>query len=381
MAFIEFHLLQNFAPGNLNRDDNNMPKSCIFGGERRARISSQCQKRQIRLHPAFQEAVIQHQGDVATRTKKLAITIRDHLIELGKDTHKSSTAAEKLLSLVQLKLVQPKDKKETKNQFKTQYLLYLGSKEIADIKALAAEHFELLLQDKADTKTLVKLLKQVFKREAFAADIAMFGRMVADQTEMNIDAACQVAHAISTNAVQNDVDFFTAVEDGNNASEQGSGMMGTVFFNSACYYRYAQISLNKLKENLGHNNELTAGTCLGFLRALIDAKPSGKQNSFAAQNPVSYVRVVLRESGSPLSLSNAFSKPIDAASQNTDLETASAEALQSLFTRLKGMYGNSGVVFDGVSTYLDTKQDADALYMPLAELEKHVLDKLQGVLG
>lgn len=335
MAFIEFHLLQNFAPSNLNRDDNNTPKSCVFGGVRRARISSQCQKRQIRLHPAFKEAVAEQQGDIAIRTKKLAFYLRDHLIELGKTEEHAATVATRLLSLVSLKVVpgvklKKDDSEAAKNAFKTQYLLYLGNTEIDSLKALAAEHFELLLQEKSDTKDVLKQLKQLFKRETIAADIAMFGRMVADNTEMNIDAACQVAHAISTNAVQNDSDFFTAVEDGNDESEQGSGMMGTMFFNSACYYRYAQIDLQKLKKNLGVNPDLTASACLGFLRALVDAKPSGKQNSFAAQNPVSYVRVVLRESGSAMSLSNAFSKPIDAEAQNTDLETASAEALQSL---------------------------------------------------
>lgn len=378
MAFIEFHLLQNFAPGNLNRDDNNSPKSCIFGGFRRARISSQCLKRQIRLHPEFASAVQKHQGDVATRTKKLAIIIRDFLIDQGKDSSLSQVVAENVLKKVDLKVVSPKEKKNT---FKTQYLLYLGNKEVAEVKALALQYFEELTKEKSEDKALLKALKDIFKRDAFAADIAMFGRMVADNTDMNVDAACQVAHAISTNVVQNDSDFFTAVEDGNNADEQGSGMMGTLFFNSACYYRYAQINLESLKRNLGEQTELTQGACIGFLKGMIDSKPTGKQNSFAAQNPVSYVRVVIRDAGSPWSLTNAFSKPIDPNhTEGTDLETASALALQTLLSKLKKMYGDEGFVFDGVSTMLDVPEDQDAIYVNVKQLETQVFDKLTKVL-
>lgn len=378
MAFIEFHLLQNFAPGNLNRDDNNTPKSCVFGGFRRARISSQCQKRQIRLHPDFEKSVIERHGDMATRTKKLAISVKDFLIEQGKDPDQAELAATKLLSAVSINVVPPSKKK---NVLKTNYLLYLGNKEITDIKQVALEHFEQLISEKKVDKEVTKVIKAVFEREAFAADIAMFGRMVADYKEMNVDAACQVAHAISTNVVQNDADFFTAVEDENAEDEQGSGMMGTLFFNSACYYRYAQINLDKLQENLGENADLTVGACLGFLRAMVEAKPTGKQNSFAAQNPASYVRVMVRDAGAPWSLTNAFAKPVDPKlHQDIGLETASANALHNTLSNLKGMYGEQGFVFEGVSTILDTEEPGSEV-MPLSQLEDKLASTLAEVFG
>ncbi|OCQ21419.1 type I-E CRISPR-associated protein Cas7/Cse4/CasC [Pseudoalteromonas luteoviolacea] len=378
MSFIEFHLLQNFAPSNLNRDDTNTPKSCVFGGSQRARISSQCQKRAIRTHGAFNDAVVAHQGDRAVRTRKLAIDIRDHFVALGKSETQSEAVAQNLLAQVKLSL-----SKEKKHPFKTEYLLFLGLNEIAALKAIAEEHFDELQQEKLD-KSITKAVNDVFIKDgkSFAADIALFGRMVADNNNINVDAACQVAHAISTNIVTPAMDFFTAVDDELQAGEQGSGMMGGVYFNSACYYRYAQINIDKLAANLGHDNEQVFGAVQGFFRALVQAVPSGKQNSFAAQNPPSYVKVNVRKDGAPWSLSNAFTQAvvIDKPDE-VELEQQSAQKLEMFAKKLSSMYGESGFIFEGRSTYIDNLEEyQDKDCGTISQLEAHMLDALQGAL-
>lgn len=379
MSFIEFHLLQNFAPSNLNRDDTNTPKTCVFGGFRRARISSQCQKRQIRLHPEFAKSVSKAAGDLGVRSKKLAIIIKDHLVSVGVDEGDSELCAENLLKLIELKVV--KDDKNAHKHLRTQYLLYLGKREIEELKQLAAENVDILKEKKITDKALPKKLKEVFSRDSYAADVALFGRMVADSKEMNVDAACQVAQAISTNEVKNEMDFFTAMEDGMAADEQGSGMMGMLLFNSACYYRYAQINLNILKENLGNDNEQIAGAVIGFYRALLAATPSGKQNSFAAHNPASYLRLSIRDSGSPWPLTNAFVNPVRLDGEDDqNLEEKSARELESMLSKLKSMYSDEGYVFEGVSTYSEI-DSIECKYDSLKDLEAAFKDKLHGVLA
>ncbi|MBQ4877963.1 type I-E CRISPR-associated protein Cas7/Cse4/CasC [Pseudoalteromonas luteoviolacea] len=385
MSFIEFHLLQNFAPSNLNRDDTNTPKSCVFGGSQRARISSQCQKYAIRKHNSFRESVIANGGDLGIRTKKLMLTISDHLVESGKSEEGSKRVCENLLSLAEIKLEQSKDK----NQLKTKFLLYVGMNEIAGLKKIAIEHFDELNYEnkKKINKKLTKYVEEVFgvHSKSFAADVALFGRMVANNNnsiDLDVDAACQVAHAISTNIVTPAMDFFTAVDDELQAGEQGSGMMGGVYFNSACYYRYAQINIDKLAANLGHDNEQVLGAVQGFFRALVQAVPSGKQNSFAAQNPPSYVKVNVRKDGAPWSLSNAFTQAvvIDKPDE-AELEQQSAQKLEMFAKKLSSMYGESGFIFEGRSTYIDNLEEYRGKDCgTISQLEAHMLDALQGAL-
>src|SRR5262249_9519011 len=151
-------------------------------------------------------------------------------------------------------------------------------------------------------------------------DLALFGRMIADNPDWNVDAACQVAHAISTNRVNVEFDFYTAVDDFRPRDSAGSDMMGTVPFQSSCFYRYASLDVDALRKNLGGTDtaEATAlarSTVDAFLRALALAIPTGKQNSMAAQNRPSYLLAVVRKAGTPCSLANAFVKPIHATSE------------------------------------------------------------------
>jgi CRISPR system Cascade subunit CasC len=177
-----------------------------------------------------------------------------------------------------------------------------------------------------------------------AVDLALFGRMVADAPERNVEAACQVAHAISTHRVNADLDFFTALDDLQPQGEPGAGMMGTVEFNSACMYRYALLDLVQLKNNLEGDAELALEAALAFLKASVQAVPSGKQNSMAAHNPPSLVMVVIRTAGVPWSLANAFQHPVTAGTPDQGgLVEQSIRRLDAYWGRLQAVYGTTGI--------------------------------------
>jgi CRISPR system Cascade subunit CasC len=346
---IELHILQNFAPSNLNRDDTGSPKDCEFGGYRRARISSQCFKRAMRQ--AFKEQKLINDAHLAARTKRLVDEIASRLEERGKAEDEARRVVEAILNGVKLTV---------KDDGKTQYLLFLGADEIKAIADLCIQHWDALSTiasapaveegstrrgrsrdvKKAGAEAVPaevrKALLEVLNGGR-AADLALFGRMLADLPEKNIDAASQVAHAISTNKVSIEFDFYTAVDDLRPEDTQGSDMLGTVEFNSACFYRYANIDVEQLKGNLGDDEELAHKTIAAFMRAAVTGVPSGKQNSMAAQNPPSFVFVVARDTGL-WSLANAFVKPVR-PTHDGDLIENSIKALDEYWGQLNAMYG------------------------------------------
>lgn len=349
--FVELHLLQNFAPSNLNRDDTGAPKDCEFGGYRRARISSQCLKRAIRR--AFEDHELVAPEHRAKRTKLVVREVARLLAEKGHPADQATQVVETLLKGVQLSVTNGE----------TQYLLFLGNQELTALADVCSEHWESLVataenpastggepKSARSTKKQAKASVPTEARQALerildggrAADLALFGRMLADQSSLNIDAACQVAHAISTNRVSMEFDFFTAVDDLKPREEDmGAGMLGTVEFNSACYYRYANIDVEQLKRNLQGDEDLARATIRAFIKASIAAIPTGKQNSMAAQNPPSFVMAVVRERGL-WSLANAFLKPVTPRGDQ-DLMHASIQALDRYWGQLTRMYGNTGI--------------------------------------
>lgn len=306
--FVEIHLIQNFAPSNLNRDDTGSPKDALFGGQRRARVSSQCFKRAIRLAAREHQLIApEHQG---IRTKKLQELLLKRLDQ--RDPQEAKGKIESALAAAGLKL---------KEDGKTEYLLFLGEAEIAGFAALINQYWDELLatpavgEKKGKKETKASIPVDVVKRAKAllnggkAVDVALFGRMLADLPEVNQDAACQVAHAISTHRVEREFDYFTAVDDESGPEETGAGMIGQVEFNSATLYRYAVIDAHKLLSNLQQDQELTLSALAAFIQATVRAIPTGKQNSFAAHNLPSFVGICLRH-GSPMSLANAFEKPV-----------------------------------------------------------------------
>ncbi len=330
--FIELHLIQNFAPSCLNRDDTNSPKDCVFGGVRRARVSSQCIKRAMREH-AMKHADLS--GNLAVRTKRLNEMLAEELKKRDKLEAEIAQVAEFVSRSLGIKT--------EKNVPHASYLLFLGRDKIAELAEKVTEKWDDLLQEAGKKKgtldkDLVKLFQATVLDARGNADIAMFGRMIADLPATNVDAACQVAHAISTHKVDMDMDFYTAVDElAREEEETGAGMMGTIEFNSACFYRYAVIHWEKLVENLGGDSELARKTVSAFTEAAIRAIPTGKQNTFAAHNPPSLGFAVVREEGAPWSLANAFEAP--ARANGKGLVDASIEALDNYYGKLAVVYG------------------------------------------
>lgn len=331
--FIEIHILQNFAPSNLNRDDTGNPKDSDFGGVRRARISSQCIKRAIRSHPSFTMAT---QVENAVRTRWMTRLIIESLIRAGKNQEEADAMAVALATQY-CKM----------DKGHTSVLLYLSSSEInAAVETLLANWTEIKagLKDgkSQELEILTKGLFKTLKDRTGAPDIALFGRMLAEKPELNIDAACQVAHALSTHRVSMEMDFYTAVDELSTEEETGAGMMGMVGFNSACFYRYARIDWEQLVKNLGGDKDLAKKTVKGFLLAAAKAVPTGKQNSFAAQNPPDFLLGVARFDGGAWSLANAFETPVKPA-KDGGVVCPSIIALDAYWGKLVKTYGNDGV--------------------------------------
>jgi len=329
--FIEFHLLQNFAPSNLNRDDTNNPKDCEFGGCRRARISSQCIKRSIRTHPSFAK---QTEVEPAERTRFLAREIARLLVEKGQDPKESKLAASNVIGNI---LGGMDDKDSTRSKV----LIFISQKEKDALVDLIQEHWTQATTgefQKNELEKAIKLLIKSFQNRTSAPGIALFGRMLAEKPDLNIDAAAQVAHAISTHRVNMDFDFFTAVDDLQHEEETGAAMMGVIGFNSACFYRYARVDFQQLHKNLDYDLHLARKTIAAFMRALAYAVPSGKQTSFAAQNPPGFLMAVTREDGMSWSLANAFEKPVFPRREQSLLD-ASVMALDAYWGSLVDFYG------------------------------------------
>jgi CRISPR system Cascade subunit CasC len=305
---IEIHLLQNFAPSCLNRDDTNTPKECDFGGVRRARISSQSFKRAIRQHFKATNAI--PTGD---RTKELSRILAERVPGATLETIR-----EVLAGLAKM---------DSKKPEYTSVLIFAGPGEI-----------EALAQCVEGGVTDAKKVQAAVLAARTSPDIALFGRMLAEAPDNNIDAACQVAHALSTHAAALEMDFFTAVDDLNTRDDVGAGMLGYTGFQSACFYRYALIDVEQLKRNLGGDAETTKTAVAALLWAFCDAEPSARQNSMPAHNRPSLGLLVARGKGVPTSLANAFSRPVSVKSGNPDLVGASVDALDDYFKKLDTVY-------------------------------------------
>lgn len=365
-AKIEFHILQSFPPANLNRDDTNTPKDCEFGGVRRARISSQCIKRTIRLHPDFAAAT---GVEPAHRTRLLADGFKKALIAAGKPEAEAETVAIAFTS----ELLGGMDSKK-KDQSKV--LFYISAEEKNEIVQRLIDGWEQYSSPTPDFKELIKIYRKTFGNRTSAPDVALFGRMLADDPELNLDAASQVAHAISTHKVSIDTDFFTAVDDLQPEGTVGAGMMGITNFNSATFYRYAAIDWGLLTENLGGNVDLACKTVLGFLRASVKAIPTGKQNAFAAQTPPGFVLVVARKDGQAWSLANAFEKPVIA--RDGGYLEPSIQTLIKHWDRLNRVYGDPENPVQAYALVLEEDLPLEPLVAvaSLAELEKQVMTAL-----
>ena len=298
-TYVDIHIIQSLPPSCVNRDDSGSPKSAVYGGVRRLRVSSQSWKRATRLY--FNDLL--DAKDVGVRTKRVVEVLAERITEDAPELAGDAAAlAKKVFAATKIKLSSPRGKKDAPQE--SGYLLFLSTSQIERLAGLA-------IASARDGEALdAKTIRKIFKEE-HAVDIALFGRMVAEDPDLNVDAACQVAHAISTHAAENEYDFFTAVDDDKSRSEEedaGAGMMGTVEFSSATMYRYATVNLDMLVENLGDGDAALRALEV-FIKGFCLSMPTGKQNTFANRTLPEAVVVSVRDD-QPVSLVGAFEKPI-----------------------------------------------------------------------
>jgi CRISPR system Cascade subunit CasC len=334
---IELHLLQSFPVSNLNRDDVGQPKTATFGGSTRGRISSQCMKRSAR-HLLQQHGL--DTSETGVRTKRLRDGAAAILVASGRDDE-DLVRGVVTAGLRQLGLgVDPA-------KGLTEYLLFVGREAIDRLAAYCNDAWDTLLplvakDDKKPAKVKPDKAASTEVRRILdasrAADVALFGRMIADNKDFNVDAASQVAHALSTHSVATEFDFYTAVDDLKPDAESGADMIGTIDFNTACYYRYANLDLGQLGRNLAGDTDLVSRAARAWLKAFIHAVPSGKQNSMAARTMPGTLLGVVRDAGA-WNLANAFLKPVT----DHDLMAGSTQRLTQHLSQLRSFYGDSDI--------------------------------------
>ena len=344
--YVDFHILQTVPPSCINRDDTGSPKTAVYGGMLRARVSSQAWKHAMRA--AFAENA---QLDVGKRTKKAAELVKEQILALDPEQKNADKMAKKALDNAGIK----SDEKGTKA------LLFMSS---AQAKALA----ELAVEGVADKKEYQKALKA-----APSMDMALFGRMVADDPSLKYGAAAQVAHSISTHAVQNEYDYFTAVDDCQAEDNVGAGHLGTVEYNSSTLYRYATVNVMELAGQLGV--EQAAETVRAFGEAFLFSMPTGKQNSFANRTLPDAVYVTIRED-QPVNLCGAFERAVPRSVQGyaEPSKAALAQYAQQMYSSFAEAPAQSFTVGSGLEA-LAPAQTARAM---LDALEKAVRDQLAG---
>jgi CRISPR system Cascade subunit CasC len=376
MKLLELHVLQTVVPSNLNRDDTGSPKDALFGGVRRARISSQAQKRAVRV--AFQEWLLLDSKARAVRTKRVMSELVRRLGDSGVPADKAELAVENALNALGFGV---KDRK-------TEYLLFLGARELDRLADLLLTHLESLAatetkgKKKAEVDAELKKALESVLDGGKAVDLALFGRMLADRPELARDAAAQVAHAISTHKVDREFDFYTAVDDLNPREETGAGMMGDVEFYSATLYRYALVDLQKLLENLQGDKELALQGALAFLKAFTLTLPSGKQNTFAAHNPPLFV-AFRAGAGLPRNLATAFEHPVYPR-DGMALSAVSAEALVKEWQKFDRAYGSLDPEWKAALNLTEADGSKFSSVCPLvpglSELEAKAKEALQALL-
>lgn len=342
-TFLQFHILVSYPPSNLNRDDLGRPKTATFGGKQRLRISSQALKRAWRTGPMFEALSTEHMGQ---RTKLVGVEAYKEMLEAGIDEEKAKAfGIEIAKTFAKTKKAKPAKKsgddeaspKSDLTELETEQLVHVSPVEREAIRALIRD--ELMQADKWDKKWSATLLQS----ESKACDIAMFGRMLADNPKYNVEAAVQVSHAITAHEVVVEDDYFSAVDD-LNVSDGGAGHIGELNFGSGIFYVYVNVNVDDLIKNLSGDRDLAKDTVIALARSCARVAPSGKQNSFAAHAYAHYM-LVERGEQTPRQLSMGFASGEDRLAQPAESVKALVE-MRDKFDRVYGPWAKESASFD-----------------------------------
>jgi len=314
--FVQIHMLTSYPPANLNRDDLGRPKTAVMGGATRLRVSSQSLKRAWRTSDVFESAL---KGHVGTRTKEMGTRVFDELRAKGVAEKKAADWTKAIAGCFG---------KLKKDSFEIEQLAHFAPEEqqaISDLVTVLVERGEGPTEDE----------RKLLRKQHTAADIALFGRMLASSPAFNVEAAAQVAHAISVHKIAVEDDFFTAVDDLNRGEEDvGAGHMGEMEFAAGLFYQYICIDRALLNENLGGDAELAFLTLRALVEAAATVAPSGKQNSFGSRARASYIRCEVGNQ-QPRSLSVAFLRPVT----GEDMLAEAVKRLEDAMAKMDNAYG------------------------------------------
>lgn len=296
--FVDVHVIQTVPPSCVNRDDTGSPKTAMYGGSRRSRVSSQSWKKAMRDHfkGSFDES------ELGVRTTDIVELVAEKISEIDPSVQRDEAVdkANKVINITGVKTSKKKKDVEDDDDDsapKSGALFFMSTKQAENMAKLAL---------RGDYK---KKEAQDALNMGHGVDIALFGRMVADDPSLNADASAQVAHSISTHKVDNEYDYFTAIDDRSPEDNAGAGMIGTVEFNSSTMYRYATVAVHDLYRNLSDIKDTTAKAVSEFIRAFILSMPTGKQNTFANRTVPDAVYISVRND-QPVNLVAAFESPV-----------------------------------------------------------------------
>lgn len=332
---IEINMLKNYLPSNLNRDENGAPKTCMFGGVKRNRISSQCMKRSWRRSEIFSSEI--GSDKLGVRTRNMPELVADKLLESGIKDDVVAVVKEVLSSFGTTK------DKATDN-LKTPTVIMYGSDDIEDIAEYALSAVKGKTVKDVDRVAFKKELELALKdnsKRSVSVDMALWGRMVTSDALADVDAAMRVAHAISTNKAMVESDFFTTFDDYLTGEESfGAGMMDYTDYTSACFYIYASIDTDILVDNLANaenKEELVNKIVCALVETMAYTNPSGKQTSFAAASLPSAILVEMKSKKIAADYSSAFETPIKSDIEHS-LSYNSAKSLADTCNKLQDKF-------------------------------------------
>lgn len=331
--YLDLYALQSVPPSNINRDDTGSPKTAMYGGALRARVSSQAWKRAMR--EMFSDLL--PEGQLGVRTKFVVPLIADRIAAKREDLAEQSVDfAKSVLDATGIKSSETDRKGSDEGTLATGYLVFIANRELDDLADIAISWADGGVDPKKPDSKSKKDVQKAFKGIQ-AVDIALFGRMLADASDFNVDACSQVAHAISVNEISQEYDYFTAVDDCAADDNAGAGMLGTVSFNSSTLYRYATVNVNALMEQL-ESAEAAACGAAAFVEAFVKSMPTGKQNTFANRTLPNVVAISLRDD-QPINLATAFERPVY-AERDRSITQIAAERLAACAKDVEGAFAH-----------------------------------------
>lgn len=361
--FVDVNVIQNVPPSCLNRDDTGSPKTAVYGGVRRARVSSQSWKRAMReqFHDCFDES------EMGVRTIKIVELIADKIMSIDGDIDEK-TAVSKAVAVIEsagVKLgAKAKDKKSSDAEATPQAaaLFFMSRKQVENMATLA-------VSGEYTKKDVLQALNK-----GYGVDIALFGRMVADNPSLNADASSQVAHSISTHRVDNEYDYYTAVDDMISDDTAGAAMIGTVEYNSSTLYRYATLAVHDLSKQL-EDPAVTSKAVREFVRAFVLSMPTGKQNTFANRTLPYAVFVAVRKD-QPVNLVSAFENPVQQGKESGGFNSESVRKMVEYEKSICSDFVEEPVITWQIGKGLEELGPETGLQAALNELSEYILGEL-----